>query len=169
MKKDRQHSAYVGAAGVFAVASRLCLLEHSPSVPTVDIGVDIVLENGLKIQVKAGHFRKDPRTAGQYYVVDAKRLSRSIGKRKGESKYVGVVDFLVYWAIDENRFFVFPMRDDFKGIYITSKTGAFKRLSTKCDSYQMVRDHEEAWHLLDVDAAVEEIEKSAVAEVLQEN
>jgi hypothetical protein len=162
MKTPRQQSAFTGAAGVYAVASRLSLMNHTVYIPSVDEGVDIMLGNGLRLQVKCGRYHNDPRTSGRYHILAPGRVKKY---HKGENRdvrrsYAGVVDFVIYWAIEENRFFVFPAAALTSGVWIPSKIDTFKNLAkkTKTFSAPLIREFEEAWHLLDVDAQVEATE-----------
>lgn len=158
MKTPRQLSAYTGAAGVHAVASRLCLLGHTIYFPTVlDQGVDLIVGNGVKLQVKCGRYHNDPRTSGRYHVLPKRNVKKY---RNGKDidvrcKYSDVVDFVIFWAIEENRFFVFPADKVTIGVWIPSKLDTFKQMGKNSLSVRLVREYEEAWHLLDVNAAVE--------------
>src|SRR5271165_4369139 len=166
MKTKRQMNAFVGAAGVHAVASRLFLAGRLVYFPTVDEGVDLMLGNGLRIQVKCGNYRPDPRTSGRYYVLNSSKVCKY---RSGEIKwerreYADAVDFVIFWAIDENRFFVFPAERVTKGIYIPSRADTFLRMSKTSNSAMMIGEFEESWHLLDVDAVAEAVVEAQVLE-----
>jgi len=143
-------------------------MEHTVYFPSVDEGVDIMLGNGLRIQVKCGRYHNDPRTSGRYHILAPGRVKKyQKGKDRDEKRsYAGVVDFVVYWAIEENRFFVFPADKLTIGVWIPSKIDKFKQMGKNSLSVRLVREYEEAWHLLDVDAAVESIEDQ-VAEVVK--
>src|SRR5208337_2839549 len=102
MKTPRQQSAFTGQAGVYAVASRLSLLKHAVYFPSVDEGVDIMLGNGLRIQVKCGRYHNDPRTSGRYHVLPKRNVKKY---RNGKDvdvtcNYADVVDFVIFWAIE---------------------------------------------------------------------
>jgi len=147
-------------------------MNHTVYFPSVDEGVDIVLGNGLKLQVKCGRYHNDPRTSGRYHILAPGRVKKyQKGRDRDERRsYAGVVDFVVYWAIEENRFFVFPAGSLTSGVWIPSKLDTFKNLAkkTKTFSAPLVREYEEAWHLLDVDAAVESIDNQVTAAVKNE-
>lgn len=159
MRTPRQKSAFTGQAGVYAVAARLSLAGHSVYFPSVDEGVDIMLGNGLKLQVKCGRYHADTKTAGRYHVLAADKVRKYRDGKIQDVKrgYAQSVDFVVYWAIEENRFFVFPAAEVTKAVWIPSKVDTFLQLSEQCRSHCLTRRYEEAWHLLDVDAQVEEI------------
>ena len=166
MKTNRQMNGYVGAAGVHAVASRLFLAGHVAYFPGFDIGTDIVIDNGLKIQVKCGRYKKDINTSGKYYTLNLDKVSkyrdgRIVNEPRG---YEEIVDFVIFWAIEENRFFVFPASRVKKSVYIPSNVSSHLRTSKTCDSAKMVAEFEEAWHLLDVDAVAEAVVEAQVLE-----
>jgi hypothetical protein len=168
MRTPRQQSAFTGAAGQYAVASRLSLMNHTVYFPSVDEGVDIVLGNGLRLQVKCGRYHNDPRTSGRYHILAPGRVKRY---HKGEHRdvrrsYAGVVDFVIYWAIEENRFFVFPAAKLTIGVWIPSKLDTFKQMGKNSLSVRLIREYEEAWNLLDVDGAVEQIEQQVAVETV---
>jgi DNA-binding transcriptional ArsR family regulator len=103
-----------GQAGVFRVASELLLRGHIPAFPTVDDGVDIVLDNGLRIQVKARRLmvrRGYPQGVYFFCSRDRKLHASTNRKARGRSStrtLSEVCDFFVYFGIDEERFFVIP-------------------------------------------------------------
>ena len=99
----------IGQAMVFRVAAELLLRGHVPSFPSVDSGVDILLDNGVRIQVKGrtltmGH----PAYPGGVYNFSTKENSRKgkWGERKRD--WSKVCDFIIYVGINENRYFVVP-------------------------------------------------------------
>ncbi len=149
MKTPRQQSAFTGQAGLYAVASRLSLLNHSVYIPSVDEGVDIMLGNGLRVQVKCGHIRLTRGMVGRSYTLP---LWRKKKYRKGKDVdvtqcYAGTVDFVIFWAIEDNRFFVFPAASVTCAVWIPSRLDSFKSLGYKKKqvSANMVRQYEEAW------------------------
>ena len=169
VKTPRQQSAFTGAAGQYAVASRLSLLNHTVFFPSVDEGVDIVLGNGLRIQVKCGHMRLTRGMAGRSYTLPLARVKKYRNGKDHDTRreYVDKVDFVVFWAIEDNRFFVIPAAEITCAVWIPSKLDTFRFVGTKKKqvSSRLVRDYEEAWHLLDVDAAIESAEQQVVETV----
>ncbi|MGO8807156.1 MAG: hypothetical protein ACLQO7_11255 [Candidatus Bathyarchaeia archaeon] len=61
--------------------------------------------------------------------------------------YAGTVDFVIFWAIEDNRFFVFPAASVTCAVWIPSRLDSFKSLGYKKKqvSANMVRQYEEAW------------------------
>lgn len=170
MRTRRQQSAFTGQAGLYAVASRLSLLNHSVYIPSVDEGVDIMLGNGLRIQVKCRHIARTKGVSGRSYTVP---LWKKKKYRKGKDYditqcYTDAVDFVIFWAIEDNRFFVFPAAEVTCAVWIPSKMDNFSNRARKTNnvSAPLITQFEEAWHLLDMDAAVQSLEDQA-AEVAQ--
>lgn len=99
----------IGQAMVFRVSAELLLRGHVPSFPSVDSGVDILLDNGLRLQVKARTMTMNhPAYPGGVYPFSTKENSRKgkWGERKRD--WSKVCDFIIYVGIDENRYFIVP-------------------------------------------------------------
>lgn len=103
--------------------SELMLRGHYPAMPPVDNGADILLENGLRVQVKTSHLNKKKHAS---YPLGLYRFElMETGYR---AKYQNVVrdwtkrcDYLVLWCINEDRFFIVPATKDRGVILITAK------------------------------------------------
>lgn len=154
-----------GAAGVHAVCAQLCLRGMTPCMPSVDDGVDIYLTNGIKLQVKCGRLRNHPGFPSGAYCFDV----RKGWKRKGheivdntqaarDRNYDGIADFVVFWAIDESRFFVVPPSDIDQTFWIRP----LRVVSLVRERKMKITEYEDAWHLLDVNAALIEVEEQEV-------
>jgi hypothetical protein len=161
MKKAfKTHSQ--GMAGVYAVASRLCLLGHTPFFPSVDFGVDIMLDNGLKLQVKCGRLRKHKAYPNGAYSFDVRKAFTIVGhtviKHQKERTYVGTCDFIVFWGIDEDRFFVIPCASMEGAVWIPPKHSHRGNQRNPTTVGRMLQC-EEAWHLLDVNGTIEQQEQ----------
>ena|SRR5579859_6706470 len=160
MKKAfKTHSK--GMAGVYAVASRLCMLGHTPFFPSVDFGVDIMLDNGVKLQVKCGNLRKHPGYQQGVYCFDVRKAFTIVGhtvyKHQKDRTYVGTCDFIIFWGIDENRFFVMPSAEIQGSVWIPSRNSYMcKRKAPTVAETALAR--EDAWHLLDLNGALAELE-----------
>lgn len=101
-----------GQAGVHRVLSELILRGHRPYLPSADTGIDILLESGLRIQVKStmrasSHYRLK---TGTFLFT----LGRGTRVRQGKvtplaaREFSRVCDFVVLWAIEPDRFWVVP-------------------------------------------------------------
>ena len=151
----------VGMAGVYAVASRLCMLGHVAFFPSVDDGVDVMLGNGVRLQVKCGTLRNHPGYKHGVYCIDTARMYKWEGQVRSYKprSYKEKVDFVIFWGIEENRFFVIPAGKITGAIWIPSKVGfSLSPRNAKKKSVAMVASFEEAWHLLDDKSAVEMME-----------
>lgn len=151
-----------GQAGVYATASRLSLLGHTPYFPSVDYGVDLMLENGIRLQVKSAKLRNHPGYQYGAYSFDIRKsyLVLNPGKIYRETRsrtYKGIVDFMVFWCIDENRFFVVPAAEVTKTVWVSAR-GNYLCRRKKQNHATNIASYEEAWHLLDVDSTLSEIE-----------
>lgn len=159
-----------GMAGVFAVCEMLCLHGHTPFLPSVDSGTDIMLDNGLKLQVKSSALgRWNPAYAKHgVYHFDWRQNDRAAWQRYRGKEYKsgeGLAyiqtnnDFIVLFGSTERRFFIVPcevLTSDCA--YILPKDSPVlervKNPSPKTIGRRLLQ-YEEAWHLLDVNAAVE--------------
>lgn len=104
---------HIGKAAEYRAMSELLLRGAEPMLVSVDRGVDLVLPNGCKVQVRAA--RKS--SAGQYrWKMVQYRYPRDFGpnaiKAKLDRRRSPVVpDFVAFWAVDEDRWFVVPYAD----------------------------------------------------------
>lgn len=167
-----------GMAGVFAVCERLCRYGYTPFIPSVDSGTDIMLDNGLRLQVKSSAGVKHPSYPLGVYQFSLRMSARAKWRQNaGELQYKsgdGLAhvkasnDFLVLFAIPERRFFIVPADAvNSEMIYIVPKDSpVLDRVKNPSQSTlgRRLMGYEEAWHLLDVDAAVE----ATVADVSEE-
>lgn len=98
---------------MWQVASQLALRGLNPHFPGVDFGYDLMVENGVRIQVKASSLRHNARVYpdGAYWFKfwQSKILSGNNNVRvRGARDYSKVSDFLVLWGVTENRFWIVP-------------------------------------------------------------
>ncbi len=99
-------SGFIGRAGEYSVAAQLLMRGIMVHFPAVDKDVDLIAGNSLRIQVKTSRL-SSARGSGYAFGLGQKRLGKTVScKRLRE--YVGVVDFLICWGLDENRFWIFP-------------------------------------------------------------
>jgi hypothetical protein len=101
-----------GQAGVYRVASELMLRGFNPCFPAVDDGVDLFIDEGIRIQVKAAHLRLNsvfPEGAYWYKMHQSARVSGNHTIRKSRArKYSDFCDFVVLWGIEGNHFWIAP-------------------------------------------------------------
>lgn len=162
-----------GQAGVWQVASQLAMRGHVPCFPGVDFGCDLVLDNGLRIQVKCATLRV---IHGQNYPEGAYgfQLRRSAwfsnekkAKRSSLHPYSEVADFFVLWGIDEDRFFIVPTSHAGKAIWFGRR--GFNSKSNNRTVYgrvtaERIAEFEDRWDRLDVNATVDAMVAAEVKE-----
>lgn len=101
-----------GQAGVWSVAAQVAMRGHVPCFPGVDYGFDIVLDNGLRLQVKSSRLKYHPAYPDGAYAFSFRQsymaLSKNRIRDRSNRDYSKVSDFFVLWGVDENRFWVIP-------------------------------------------------------------
>jgi hypothetical protein len=104
-------SGYVGKAGEHAVACQLLLRGLDVAFMSVGIGVDLIAENGCRIQVKCGHLTNSSKGLGPHYALLLRKgmiRSRTANVIVPRRPFVEVCDAVVYWGIEQNRFWIMP-------------------------------------------------------------
>jgi len=170
MKNAFHKNILIGQAGVYAVAEKLCLHGHSPCFPGVDVGVDLITECGIRLQVKAAFLRKTKQFPAGAYTFNTHgsvvQVRGKIYKKRKLSEYHEICDFIVFACLSERRFFVVPA-DKVKGAFwlesrehndTKALLGMGKYNRTAPSNKSVVLEYEDAWHLLDMDSALESIE-----------
>lgn len=176
-KTGKAHNTILqGQAGVYAVASKLILYGFNPMFPAVDLGADIILDNGLRLQVKTARltFPKCGRRNGYggNYLGGAYgfsvRRGEWLGKTKGYGRsrkgYSEVADFFVLWGIEENRFWIVPTSIKNRTIWFGKfdhPNGSKNVSYTNTLKMNRVAQYENRWDLLDINGTVEEIVESS--------
>lgn len=101
-----------GQAAVWAVASELAIRGHVPYFPGVDFGHDLVIDNGLRLQVKSSRLKYHPGYPDGAYCFSFRQSYLALGKDRIRDRslrdYTKVADFFVLWGVDEKRFWVIP-------------------------------------------------------------
>jgi hypothetical protein len=110
---ERNKARLQGEAGVYRVASELLLRGFNPLVPSVDCGADLVVEGGVRIQVKSGHLRYNSRIYPQgAYWFKLTRGPYASGNhtlvKRGPRQFSQESDFVVFWGIEQHRFWITP-------------------------------------------------------------
>ena len=113
-----QNNISLGKAGEFRVASELLLRGHEVYLATADSGVDLILGNGKRLQVKVAQLRlrdrNNPKWQCRMYTFSFKSWRRQ-GKHYAPHNLEGV-DYIILWAKDDNVFLVIPA-DRVRGKY----------------------------------------------------
>lgn len=139
----------IGQAMVYRVASELLLRGHVPYFPSVDSGVDILVDNGLRLQVKArtlymGH----PQYVSGAYPFSTKENCRKGKWANRKRDWSKVCDFIIYVGIDEMRYFVVPATRHNESFWIRPKEStkycvsveAMKTLRDKGMTYKAIAE-----------------------------
>lgn len=114
--KAPQH-LLTGQAGVYRVMSELMLRGVNVYLPIVDVGIDIILGNDLRVQVKAANLRtqkmkskKGPYEYGPAYFwsLNSSQVGAKHKYIHRKLKYSDQVHYMVFWGIDEDRFWIVP-------------------------------------------------------------
>jgi hypothetical protein len=166
----------LGQAGVWTVAAQLAIRNHVPCFPGVDHGYDLMIENGLRIQVKASRLSGRKHGLAWYpeYKFNVRRHKVNMTKRMCYTlrDWTKDAEFFVLWGIDENRFWIVPTADVTGGmIYFASSISVPENPRMKgglnpqyAKSVERRASYEGRWDLLDVDTAVQ-----ALVEATKEN
>lgn len=92
----------IGLAGELRVMSELLLRGHNPAKSYLEEGADLVLENGLRVEVKTGHFRpRGKGTVGMYQFT-----LKGGGRRRPQN--LSACDYLILWCLEDDCFFIVP-------------------------------------------------------------
>lgn len=110
----------IGQGGVYRVTSELMLRGHNVLFPAVDTGADIVVDGGVRLQVKTASLSKPPSNPRGQYTYHFQR-STKVGKVRGYTKgrrFSEECDFVVLYGIEHGRFWIVPasLLDDIKGL-----------------------------------------------------
>lgn len=112
-----QRNLMTGKAGECAVASQLFLRGLPITFAVVDMGVDLFAHNGCRIQVKCAHVLSTPKAIakhgeGSYFFPMPKSKRRAVSDLKvrviPKASFASVCDVVVFWGIEQNRFWVVP-------------------------------------------------------------
>jgi hypothetical protein len=112
MNRSR-YSRLVGKAGEYAVATQLLLRGTLVYWPSVDFGCDLETENHCRLQIKCGHLsNSDGRESSHYMFMLRKKTPVPKANRTVEwmerRPLSEVCDFVVFWGIEQNRFWIVP-------------------------------------------------------------
>ena len=101
--KKHIDSQEIGLAGELRVMSELILRGYNPAKSYIDNGIDFILEDGTKIQVKTT-LKKSSDKKGF--------MSYRFGMRKGNDKKKinpsSYCHFIICWGISDNQFWIIP-------------------------------------------------------------
>lgn len=115
----------LGKATEMRVASEILLRGHNVFFPMVDDGIDIILENDLRIQIKGATGRfldKDKVSLGYTFSFRSWKRSRD----SHEPHNLDRIDFVILWAIGADLFYIIPSVE-IRGKYTVRVTPHGKR------------------------------------------
>jgi hypothetical protein len=157
-----RYSRLVGKAGEYAVAVQLLLRDILPLWPSVDLGYDLETDGHCRLQVRCSHLSSyDGREACYNFLL---KKTKPIPKTNTQAimvpcrAFAEVCDFVVFWGIEQNRFWIVPSAvcDELKGI----RLGA-NGIKPHCDSLvAKIRLCENDWDkILEFDCTAREMTK----------
>lgn len=110
-------ASMVGKAGEYAVAAQLMMRDVRVYFPASDYGVDLLTQEGCRIQVKSAHVSATEKMIAQHgegaYIFPLPKhkrvaVSDSRSVRRSKPSFVVTCDFVVFWGIEQNRFWIVP-------------------------------------------------------------
>jgi len=102
----RGNNLALGKAGELRVASELLLRGYEVFLTITDTGVDLILGNGKRLQVKTARVNRLSKTNPNGYVFSLKAWCKEGTPRKVQQ--FTDVDYLICWAVEDNAFFIIP-------------------------------------------------------------
>lgn len=127
----------LGLAAEFRVMSELLLRGHNPAKSYLEDGADIILQTGIKIEVKSARRRSLRRDTNNQLGYN---FSFKGGKRKHPQDLNGF-DFVICWCIDDNVFYILPSS--------VVKSSGVTFVSTSDDAKHQFCNYKNAWNLLE--------------------
>ena len=173
--RGREHLLKCKAAE-WAVASQLAMRGRVPMFPAVDLGYDLLLDNGLRLQVKCSSLRRNNQGMKEIshnlgYLFDLRRgawfSTEKRFRKTGLRPYSEVADYFVLWGIEENRFFIVPTTPNRAAIWFNSKIATSRshnRNKFDKNTEDRLREFEDRWDLLDVASTSNELIESAAVD-----
>ncbi len=132
--EEQVKSNYLGRAGELRVASELILRGYNVFFREVDEGIDLMIGNGKRIQVKSAR-KHNLGTPYPHTNYGFNFLSTPSWRRNQKDERVGIltrdpkapahllnnVDIVILWAVDDNDFYIIPAQEvrGKKGIQFT--------------------------------------------------
>ena len=111
MINRRKLNGQIGIAGELRVMSELLLRGFNPAKSYLDHGIDIILDNGKRIQVKTARrfSRKDRKSHSTYYHFVTRPWDYQ-RRTKGRER-MSEVDIVICWCIEDNTYYVIPAHE----------------------------------------------------------
>ena len=129
-------AALIGLAGELRVMSELLLRGHNPAKSYLDFGVDIILESGIKIQIKTAtsltKYYKKWDASGYFF-----NMNRT--EDKTNAQFDQQVDYVICTVPAEGLFFIIPTRDWVKRSSIYIPTSLRSKWAKYKDNWEVLR------------------------------
>jgi hypothetical protein len=145
---------FLGQAGLHRVLAELLRRGVNAYIPAIDVGVDLLTGTGLRVQVKSGRLRTRNATApamrgpAYFFAPSVKYRGSPERRQRGWTfrRFAEEVDFVVFWGIDEDRFWIIPasLADGLKSLVLHPGRTTGQQGSRT----QAVYAHERRWDLL---------------------
>jgi hypothetical protein len=131
--REQKQSALTGKAGEHAVAAQLLLRDIVPLWPSVDRGCDLMTEQFCRLQVKSAHLYHHKNGPRYFFPLPKTRRvpnSDTTVKLITKKLFVDICDFVIFWGIEQNRFWIVPSRlcDEVVGVELGLENN-YKRYS----------------------------------------
>lgn len=108
-------SVNIGKAGELRVSSELLLRGFRPAAFYQDTGVDIILSNGKRLQVKTSlkpiHSKNDYSWRYSFNIRQSQFRGSKDGRyerRYTKRDYKNEVDYFVFWCVEHDYFYIIP-------------------------------------------------------------
>jgi len=138
MASIKINSQELGLAGEFRVMSELIFRGWNPAKSYIDNGIDVILQNGVRVQIKTSRkkasVRSDNRGSAECYRFTLKRGDYNNRKTLSSKN----VDFLICWGIETNNFWIIP----------TDKVDGLSQIAIPLSSKGKYRRYLNNWKLL---------------------
>ena len=126
----------LGLAGELRVMSELLLRGYDPAKSYLEEGADILLTNGISIEVKTSYRHKATKRNpnGVYHF-------SFVGRRKNRKQKLCNTNIVICWCVDDDVFYIIPSKK------ITAQGIAFVKHDGRC--WHQYLKYKEAWNLLE--------------------
>jgi hypothetical protein len=142
--REAKHAAFTGKAGEHAVASQLFLREMGVLWPLVDTGYDLMTEFGCRVQVKCAHFYHHKTSPRYFFPLPKTRRMPNTDKTTklvARKSFAEVCDFVVFWGIEQNRFWIVPaaLVDESTGVELGLENSQRRFVGSVSDMREMLK------------------------------
>lgn len=136
---DKLYRARIGLSAEFRVMSELLIRGHNPAKSYLDNGADLILDNGIRIEVKSAHrnnYRKKNVKPPCY-------LFSFLGGSRNK-KVMKDFDYAICWALNDDLFYIIPSKEiNGIAVQITDTSNKYRKDKSKYSKYK------NAWKLLE--------------------